>query len=204
MIVQPVFFFKETMKKSEYIERYGIEAYEEYLCKCKQYRAEHRKERAAKQKQYMKQYWAEHKEQKAAYDKQYRAEHKKEIAEYDRQRYTENREKILEQKKQYMKQYRETPIGRANCLAGGYRQMDKQKGFKNVANQVTKEWIMNNIFTSSCVYCGETDWHLLGCDRIDNDKPHTIDNIVCCCWDCNNERKKMPFDEYLAMKKKQQ
>lgn len=44
---------------------------------------------------------------------------------------------------------------------------------------------MENIFAKPCAYCGETDWTQLGCHRIDNSKPHTIDNVVCCCRKCH-------------------
>lgn len=58
---------------------------------------------------------------------------------------------------------------------------------------LTAQWILDNIFSRSCLYCGETDWHLLGCDRKNNTKPHTPDNVVCCCKDCNNKRQHKDF-----------
>lgn len=164
--------------KQEYIERHGVEAYERYKeqqrRRNKQYYATHKEEK--------KQYYTEHREKINTRQRQYNAAHKKEIAEQ-------------------MKQHRTTPIGRANCLTGRYRQTDKQKGFLNIDNQVDSNFILNNIFTKSCIYCGESDWKKLGCDRIDNSKPHTIDNVVCSCWDCNHERNAMNFDEFMAMKK---
>lgn len=177
------------MKKSEIIDRYGVEEYE-------------------RRKEQMRRYHAENREKRVKQMRQYHAEHKKEIAEQMRQYYAENKEQARqyyaenkEERTVYQRQYNSTPIGRANYLASGYRQSDKKKGFLNVENQVDNNFILNNIFNSSCIYCGESDWVKLGCDRIDNTKPHTIDNVVCSCWDCNNERKAMPFDEFMRMKR---
>ena len=63
---------------------------------------------------------------------------------------------------------------------------------------LTAQWIMDYIFTKKCVYCGESDWKKLGCDRIDNSKPHTEDNVVCCCGECNTKRGTKEFEEFLA------
>ena len=134
----------------------------------------------------------------------------------NKKRYQEKREKILEQNKQwrnknpeYLKQWREkhpdyqkqyneeyydSQIGRANNIVSSYRKEDEKNNRGECT--ITKEWIIDNIFTSKCFYCGESDWHKLGCDRIDNDLPHTPDNIVPCCWECNRKRKTTDFEEF--------
>lgn len=98
-----------------------------------------------------------------------------------------------------IKNYYRTPIGRAIYLANTYRQNDKKHNRGECT--LTSQWIINNIFSKSCIYCGETDWRKLGCDRIDNSLPHTPDNVVCSCWNCNNERKNKPFEEFLQKSK---
>lgn len=40
-------------------------------------------------------------------------------------------------------------------------------------------------------YCGECNWTKLGCDRIDNAKGHTKDNVITACWECNDLRGRM-------------
>src|SRR5690606_33775894 len=76
---------------------------------------------------------------------------------------------------------------RACRLVYNYNFADQRSGYDTKDN-VTYIWIMENIFTSSCVYCGDSDWEHLGCDRIDNSKPHTPENCVCACGICNIER----------------
>ena len=46
--------------------------------------------------------------------------------------------------------------------------------------------MISNITTKPCFYCGDTN--RVGCDRIDNSKGHTKDNVVPCCYDCNCAR----------------
>lgn len=97
------------------------------------------------------------------------------------------------------KEYNSTPKGRALYLVCGYRASD----IKHNRGECTlnADWIINNIFNSQCIYCGETDWKKLGCDRIDNTKAHTEDNVVPCCKHCNDLRQKQPFEEFYKKMK---
>lgn len=64
----------------------------------------------------------------------------------------------------------------------------KRKDYKNQTSicDIDITWMINNIMTKPCVYCGDTN--RIGCDRIDNSKGHTKDNVVPCCFDCNCAR----------------
>jgi hypothetical protein len=64
----------------------------------------------------------------------------------------------------------------------------KRKDYKNQTSicDIDITWMINNIMTKPCVYCGDTN--RVGCDRIDNSKGHTKDNVVPCCFDCNCAR----------------
>lgn len=114
----------------------------------------------------------------------YREEHKEEISEYN-------------------KKYSKTPIGRAWNLYGSYVVNDRKHeriGEELPTNYVTPKWIVENIFSGQkCHYCEESDWTKLGCDRIDNDKPHTIDNVVPCCLSCNSKKGSMSYVEFMKM-----
>lgn len=71
--------------------------------------------------------------------------------------------------------------GRAVSLATSYEKIDRRKGHEC---DVKTEWILENIFGKSCTYCGIKDAPI-GCDRIDNSRGHTMDNVVPCCTECN-------------------
>lgn len=142
--------------------------------------------------QYYKQYQQEHKEELAEYNKQYRQDNKEEIAEQKKQYYQDNREELAE----YYKQYYQTPMGRALCLVRNYRRNDKK--YNRGECTLTAQWIIENIFSGQkCIFCGESDWEKLGCDRIDNSLPHTPDNVNPCCDECNTKRGKKTYDEYM-------
>lgn len=64
----------------------------------------------------------------------------------------------------------------------------KVKDFKNKTDicDIDIDWMIENILAKNCVYCG--DDKRIGCDRIDNSKGHTKDNVVPCCVECNTAR----------------
>jgi hypothetical protein len=70
-------------------------------------------------------------------------------------------------------------------MISSYKNKDKKMGFNNVCD-INIDWMIENIFNKQCEYCGDTE--RLGCDRINNDKPHTMDNVVPCCYECNCAR----------------
>lgn len=91
-----------------------------------------------------------------------------------------------------MKKWHSTKEGRANNLANAYKQLDRNA--RRGESTITPQWIIDNIFTSKCYWCGETDWRELGCDRILQHLPHTPDNVICSCGKCNVERGIHSFD----------
>jgi hypothetical protein len=101
--------------------------------------------------------------------------------EYNRLYYLEHKDKLLPKKTEYQKEYSKTQMGRAQKQYRQYKFMDKRNGFGDVIDFDAK-WIVENIYTQKCKYCDETDWHKLGCNRIDNSKPHTKDNVEPCCF----------------------
>lgn len=132
-------------------------------------------------------------EYKVVYNAEYRQANKEHIAEYWAEWLQNNKEKRAE----YQAEYRSTPLGRAIYLLDNYKRNDKDANRGECT--LTPEWIVENIFSQPCHYCGKTDWHELGCDRIDNSLPHTPDNVVPCCWECNNKKQKTPYDEFMKL-----
>lgn len=123
------------------------------------------------------------KEEKAEYDKKYRQEHKEELAEYYKQYYQKNKEK----KTECDRQRRNTIVGKGKYLRNSYIKQDRVSGRISdelPPNYVTVEDVVR-LITKSCAHCGETDWHKIGLNRLDNSLPHTIDNVEPCCKECN-------------------
>lgn len=121
-------------------------------------------------------------------DKQKAKEHKKEYYQKNKKniliKQKEHDDKNREKIHKYQKEYRKTQMGRASKQVWKYTQMDITKGFGKVIDFDAK-WIVDNIYTKKCAHCDETDWHKLGCNRLDNSKPHTKDNVEPCCFKCN-------------------
>ena len=150
---------------------------------------------------------AERKEQIKEYNKKYRAEHKDYYREYMKKWEQDHKEERRAYAKArdcsvHNKARRATLERRANAISQDYRYADNARGFDTSSN-IDGVWIAEHIFTSKCIYCGDGRWEHLGCDRIDNNLPHTADNVVCSCGICNCERegKKMSVEEFVEYRK---
>jgi len=73
---------------------------------------------------------------------------------------------------------------KASKMISSYKCKDKKHGLDIC--DITIDWMIENIMHKPCVYCGDT--HRIGCDRVDNNKGHTKDNVVPCCYECNTVR----------------
>lgn len=74
------------------------------------------------------------------------------------------------------------------------RASDRKKGRKN---DLTKEFIAEQI-AKGCTYCGESQIRMT-LDRIDNDRGHTMDNVVSACVRCNHVRGDMPYEAWVVV-----
>lgn len=143
-------------------------------------RNEAQRERCRRWRENHPEYYQNNKEKIILRVKEWRNDNAEEAKEKRHKRYEDNKEKIL---KVYA-EYRSTKGGRAHNLVGLYKKEDKEH--KRGECTLTAEWILEHIFSGQCcTHCGETDWHKLGCNRLDNSKPHTIENVEPCCLDCN-------------------
>ena len=143
-------------------------------------------ERRAAHRERQRRYRERHLEKCRENSRNYNKNHKDKI----KQHRQDNKDKMLE----YQKQYRHTPIGRAHSIISSYKREDKKHNRGECT--ITAKWIVENIFTQPCHYCGEEGWEIMGCDRIDNDKPHTPDNVVPCCRECNDKRNIKSYEEF--------
>ena len=155
----------------------------------KKYQTE--EERKAAHRECQRQYYQKNPEKVKECNKLWNEKNPEKIKEYQKRYYRNNTEKKLD----YLKEYRNTPMGRASNLVNRYQQSDKEHNRGECT--LTPEWIVDNIFTQKCHWCPETDWRKLGCDRIDNSKPHTPDNVVPCCEECNKKRGTKTYEEFI-------
>lgn len=192
-----IFVYMTKEERKEYNKRYWEKHKEELKLRAKQYKKEHRTEL----NEYAKQYRQKNLEkiriqENEAYHKR-RKEDPEKIKE-QRRRQRENHKDVYlkaqekfnnlhpEKRKEYSKNYKSTKNGKANALVNSYIRKDIEHNRGECT--LTKQWIIDNIFNSSCIYCGDSDWTHLGADRIDNSKPHTPENCVCACTICNLDR----------------
>lgn len=92
-------------------------------------------------------------------------------------------EEILARKHQRNKEWFNTPNGRAFSLLKSYNKNDKK--YNRGKGDLTVKWIVENIFSKPCAHCGKEGWNVIGCNRLDNTKPHSKDNVEPCCRKCN-------------------
>ena len=179
------------MKKEEFITKYGQEAWERNLENVRRWSKEHKR----KKSDYTEEEWSK----KLASGRKWKAEHKHQHLSGVKKWQTENQDKVKIYKKTWKKNHpMET---RAQNLCAAYKSADISEGRGDCA--LTKTWIMEHIFASRCIYCGDSDWTHLGADRIDNSKPHTPDNCVCACGICNIERNdRYTVEEFIEYRKK--
>ena len=184
---------------SKLVEEERKEARREYL---KQYR-QNNKEKIAEYRQKNKEKLSKQKAEWYQYNKEkilerraeYYQNNKDRIIEYQVEYRKKNKDRITERNSEYGAKYRLTPFGRANNLLRAYSRSDKKHNRGQCT--LTPDWIIEHIFSQPCHYCGRTNWLKIGCDRIDNNLPHTPDNVVPCCAECNTKRGTTPYKEYL-------
>lgn len=91
-----------------------------------------------------------------------------------------------------------TSRSKASKMIASYKHKDNKNNVPPCDMDI--DWFIENISTKPCVYCGDTN--RVGCDRIDNSKGHTKDNVVPCCFECNCARNNnFSYEEMLIIGK---
>lgn len=86
---------------------------------------------------------------------------------------------------------------KASKMLSSYRLRDK-KNNTSICDYTLEE--MLEVLDKACVYCG--DFNRIGLDRLNNDKGHTKDNTVPCCYECNCARNNnFSYEEMLVLGK---
>ena len=153
---------------------------------------------------YARQRYAKKKDELREYHHSWCIEHKDEVNEYNRKYRQEHPDKIYTPKhKKYYRQYQNMryktdPVYRAKIIFNTDKQRDKQKGLMpdNPTDYPTREEFIEMI-QQPCIFCGETDWHKIGLDRIDSTKGHIRGNLQPCCKSCNDRKQDMSNEEFI-------
>jgi len=96
----------------------------------------------------------------------------------------------------YKNNKRSTKEGILYYNLSNYKNTDKRRGF----NFDLDLKFLIELCSKPCIYCGDTE--KIGADRIDNNKGHTKDNVVPCCFSCNKTRLDLySFEEMLILGK---
>ena len=136
---------------------------------------------------------------------EYRQANKDKKKAYNAEYYQANKDKIAEYKAEYLDPQTH-PMNWARNMVKGYRQMDKERGF-DTSQTITADWFLDNIAYRPCAHCGLTHFGSIGCNRLDNTKGHTIDNVEPCCFKCNareNIRDQIARGLHVSCKHKKQ
>ncbi len=80
----------------------------------------------------------------------------------------------------------------ANPIRGKLKTLRRYDDMFGREFNLTEEWVREHIASKPCTYCGGTDTQS-GTDRIDNDRGHTMDNVIPACRMCNVVRNNL-FD----------
>lgn len=118
-----------------------------------------------------------------AYHADYYQSNKAAIIQKDAEYRANNKAKIAEYQAAYYDPQK-NPMGWAKNIVNSYRQMDRERGFDD-SKTITSEWFLENIAYQPCAHCGVQGIGKVGCNRLDNTKGHTIDNVESCCFKCN-------------------
>ena len=95
------------------------------------------------------------------------------------------------------RQNRIDPNWRPRFIIRDAKKMDKRRGF---TNNLTVQAVSALLSVDECPYCGVSpDEVKMSLDRLDNDRPHTIDNVIACCLTCNFIRRDMPLEAWVLL-----
>ncbi len=101
------------------------------------------------------------------------------------------REANPEKEKASSKAYYKTPAGKFSV----YKKSAKVRGIPFLMEFQQFE----GLWEKPCYYCG-AEIKTIGLDRVYNDGPYHIDNVVPCCPPCNGSKKASTLDEWLERK----
>ena len=133
-----------------------------------------------------KAYREAHKEEAMARHKAWCEANPERLKAYQKAYYEASKEK----RKVYNKAYHSSPRGRFSS----YRSNAKKR---NIPFLLTEEEF-KGFWQKPCVYCG-AEIETIGLDRVDSSGPYHIDNVVPCCWPCNENKGTRSLKEWTEI-----
>ena len=140
-----------------------------------------------KKKEYNRKYRQKNKEKAKEDAKEYYQKNKEKIMEQKRKYYQKNKEKIKEDKRNYHQKNQQNSKYVYSCCKNGAKT-------RNLEFNLTFEQFMT-FWQKPCHYCGSPTKG--GLDRMDNAKGYFMDNVVACCWRCNDMKNNMSYKEFI-------
>jgi hypothetical protein len=149
-------------------------------------------------------YWVENRERLYASNRQWALANPEKTRGHEQAYRDRNRERLRErsrmnhikrraQEREYKRGWARTPRGRFKV----YRDGARARGF---TFKLTFEEFMS-FWQQPCHYCGD-EIQTVGLDRLDNLIGYLPENIAACCETCNNMKKSLPKDTFLAQCRK--
>lgn len=128
---------------------------------------------------------------------QYREENAAKIAERNRKWTADNHERSAEVKAKYREGHREE-------LAAAFRRYQATHPWISYHASATARGLelaiadeeLQVLMSQPCHYCLKPGKPYVGIDRKDSDGGYTLENVVPCCWPCNNWKKRSPYEVF--------
>lgn len=80
----------------------------------------------------------------------------------------------------------------------GYGRLCEAARKRGIDNHLTLAEYKELVKEDACAYCGDPlPTFGYGLDRKYSDKPYTLDNCNPCCKECNTEKRKLDYQEWL-------
>ena len=147
---------------------------------------------------------------------EYRQANKDAIRKQQAEYYQANKDAIRKQQAEYYQANKDKiadyynpqthPLNWAKNMVNRYRWMDRER-FGDDSKTITAEWFLKNIAYKPCAHCGKQGIGLIGCNRLDNSKGHTEDNVEAACFKCNckeNNRDQIARGIHISQIRKKQ
>lgn len=193
----PISEFYKNKNKKDGLSSYCKECNKQYYNDNSEYFKQYRKQYIIDNSEYHKQWYRNNIDHVKEYMKEYTKANSEHIKEYIKA----NSEHIKQHRKQYYKQRYSTLEGYALIVRLNNLRNDRKYGRcgKDEDPLPTIEQYIELLQQPDFYDGKQYHWSEMGLDRIDNSKPHTIDNVVPTTTEHNRQRGRKSFEEFCEL-----